>query len=178
MYLEAMHKNLKYIYLEGRKNRRMDKCIKALMKLTRDIMFKKIKKNIKRNDSYRMKCIQASHIKSLSISDITEVDSNSWKVKSLSSDNCYTVDKLTEICTDEVCPLSCRQCKICIHNFSCSCPDFQIKYNICKHIHAVTSKLAVSSRAILSTNETHTQELVHFVVDHNDQHDLQRSNNR
>jgi hypothetical protein len=33
MYLESFHKTFKYYYLEGRKNKRLDTCIDALLKL-------------------------------------------------------------------------------------------------------------------------------------------------
>ncbi|KAJ8909974.1 hypothetical protein NQ315_008989 [Exocentrus adspersus] len=47
MYLESMHKTLKHIYLNGKKNKRIDQLIFALMKLIRDQMFKRLKKTVK-----------------------------------------------------------------------------------------------------------------------------------
>ncbi|KAL4083302.1 hypothetical protein QTP88_028631 [Uroleucon formosanum] len=44
MFLESFHKILKHIYLEGKKIRRLDKSINALMKLTRDGYFKRLTK--------------------------------------------------------------------------------------------------------------------------------------
>jgi len=49
VYLEAFHKVLKHIYLEGKKCQRLDKTINAVMKINRDMIFKrliKISKNI------------------------------------------------------------------------------------------------------------------------------------
>jgi len=39
MFLESIHKTIKYFYLNGRKNKRMDQCINALLKFIRDKMF-------------------------------------------------------------------------------------------------------------------------------------------
>lgn len=42
MYLESFHKILKHIYLNGKKVRRLDKSINAVMKLTQDTYFKRL----------------------------------------------------------------------------------------------------------------------------------------
>lgn len=42
MFLEAMHKKLKYCYMHGNQNRRVDKCISFLMRFSRDMMFERI----------------------------------------------------------------------------------------------------------------------------------------
>ena len=47
----------------------------------------------------------------------------------------YIINKEASIC--EKCNLLCSYCKICIHTYSCTCIDAQIKMNMCKHIHAV-----------------------------------------
>jgi len=39
MYLESIHKTIKYFYLNGRKNKRMDQCINALLKFIRNNIF-------------------------------------------------------------------------------------------------------------------------------------------
>ncbi|KAL4092150.1 hypothetical protein QTP88_026703 [Uroleucon formosanum] len=38
MYLEAMHKKLKYCYMHGKQNRRVDKCSRLLMRFARDMI--------------------------------------------------------------------------------------------------------------------------------------------
>ena len=44
-------------------------------------------------------------------------------------------------CREENCKLKCPMCKICIHNYSCSCQDYGIRLTICQHIHYVVDKL-------------------------------------
>lgn len=39
------------------------------------------------------------------------------------------------------CEIRCDECNIYIHEFSCSCPDFEFAFVICKHIHLVCSYL-------------------------------------
>lgn len=47
----------------------------------------------------------------------------------------YFIQETSKMCD---CKLICTDCLICIHNFTCSCIDSSIKYNICKHIHLLT----------------------------------------
>lgn len=42
MYLEALHKKLKYLYMNGQQNRRVDKCIGLLMRFSRDMMIERV----------------------------------------------------------------------------------------------------------------------------------------
>jgi hypothetical protein len=49
MYLESFHKVLKHIYLIGKRVKRLDKTINALMKYSRDSLYKrliKLSKNV------------------------------------------------------------------------------------------------------------------------------------
>ena len=39
----------------------------------------------------------------------------------------------------EVCQLTCNDCEVCIHVYSCTCLDFLINYTMCKHIHLVAT---------------------------------------
>ncbi|XP_060872012.1 uncharacterized protein LOC132946166 [Metopolophium dirhodum] len=54
MYLEALHKNIKYCYLEGKQCRRLDFSINALMLLVRDKSFKRVIKISKEKKSSKM----------------------------------------------------------------------------------------------------------------------------
>ena len=42
MSVEAFHCVLKYIYMNGRINKRVDNCINTLMKITRDKVFEQL----------------------------------------------------------------------------------------------------------------------------------------
>ncbi|XP_016657057.1 uncharacterized protein LOC103308233 [Acyrthosiphon pisum] len=108
MYLEAMHKKLKYCYMHGKQNRRVDKCISLLMRFSRDMMFERIIRMMKNKPTFRMEQIAHSHLRSINIE----------------SKNCMG------------CPLACPSCHICVHKFTCTCVDYKIKGNFCKHVHA------------------------------------------
>ena len=42
MYVEAFHRVLQHIYLQGKSNRRVDKCVHTLLKITRDKTFERL----------------------------------------------------------------------------------------------------------------------------------------
>lgn len=138
MYLESLHKTIKHFYLEGRKCKRLDKTINALMNLVRDKTFDRIIKLEKQKVTEKIKKIRDSHNRGESIAKnmIKQNSSNQWSViSSKDIEHVYIVEKLSHTCTNE-CHLKCLKCEICIHNFTCSCSDNVINCNICKHIHA------------------------------------------
>lgn len=55
-----------------------------------------------------------------------------WDISSETKPFMYTIEKI-EIGCD--CLLRCEECKICIHEYVCSCIDSAIQFNMCKHIH-------------------------------------------
>jgi len=88
MYLESYHKVLKHIYLEGKKCKRIDKTINAVMKLARDSMFKRLIKVAKNALNYKIRKIHESHKYSESISSdkiLIAEDGQSWIINSLTN---------------------------------------------------------------------------------------------
>ncbi|VEN58512.1 unnamed protein product [Callosobruchus maculatus] len=167
MYLEAMHRTLKYIYFDGKKNKRLDTCINSLMKLLRDITFRKLKRNVKGSSSYRMKLIRQSHIKSSSINieDILKINDFTWNIKSSTTNEIYVINKVAQACVnskgeDSNCQLFCSNCKVCVHIFSCTCLDFFIKYNMCKHIHAIAKHSKIRSVNAVQTAIASTSDFI------------------
>jgi hypothetical protein len=51
----------------------------------------------------------------------------------------YKVENLKKVCIENVCPLQCRTCNVCVHTYQCSCIDSRVYLNICKHIHKIGS---------------------------------------
>ena len=39
------------------------------------------------------------------------------------------------------CSLKCDDCDACINQYSCTCIDYLVKWNMCKHIHFMIRKL-------------------------------------
>lgn len=62
MYLESLHKTLKHHYLDGKKCKRLDKTINALLVLLRDKMFETLIKHTKNKMSSKTLCIRTSHM--------------------------------------------------------------------------------------------------------------------
>ena len=56
-----------------------------------------------------------------------------WKVASISSERNYYVVKEADECPIQCC-MRCTECDICIHTYTCTCPDALIRHTI---VHAV-----------------------------------------
>ncbi|KAE9539610.1 hypothetical protein AGLY_004862 [Aphis glycines] len=67
MYLETLHKSIKYCYLEGKQCKRLDLSINALMLLVRDKSFERTIKITKKKRSNKLLQIISSHNKSKNI---------------------------------------------------------------------------------------------------------------
>ncbi|XP_067126925.1 uncharacterized protein, partial [Centruroides vittatus] len=75
----------------------------------------------------------------LTLNEFGIIDSIQWQVKSQSITNSiYVVEKKNENIEDHTrCKLLCNKCNVCVHVYSCTCPDYEVSLNMCKHIHAV-----------------------------------------
>lgn len=139
MYVEAFHRVLKYIYLRGKVNRRVDTCVHALIKIARDKFFERIVKLSKGKCSLKLDDIRKRHDTSeaIDVSAVSVLSDTEYAVASSGNSN-YTVALLkSSVCKPDNCLLRCLKCNICIHMFSCTCPDYSVAANICKHIHLV-----------------------------------------
>ena len=50
----------------------------------------------------------------------------------------YHVSRVHEVCPvdkEKKCQMKCDECGVCYHEYQCTCTDFLLKSNICKHIH-------------------------------------------
>ena len=146
MYLEAFHHVLKYNFLKGKRNQRLDRLVQGLMEYLRHKSFDRIIKLEKGKITGRVAQIQKRHdaSKTLPLELVSKVDSSLWKVKSETMTNEYTIQEVTKACPEN-CQLKCSECDICVHLYSCTCPDSLLQHTICKHVH-----LVVRHRSILS----------------------------
>lgn len=69
MSLEVMHRNLKHLYLKGKKVKRLDKGIHAIMKFTRDYMYKQLIQISKGKLSRKLSDLRFRHKSSTKIHD-------------------------------------------------------------------------------------------------------------
>ena len=129
---------MKYVYLKGTVNKRMDSCISVLLRYARDKAFDRILKLEKGKSTQRINAITKRHHASLQMStdQVTTVDAATWEVSSSTKPLTYTVRKHDDSCVLN-CWLRCRVCSVCVHTFSCTCPDSLLHGTICKHVHLV-----------------------------------------
>nr|CAI5828831.1 unnamed protein product [Callosobruchus analis] len=112
MSIERMHQTIKYLYLNGKQVRHLDKTINILMKLVKDKLFERLITLNKGKVSSKIKPV--------------------WEVPSSSTNEVYLVQKKNLQCD---CRLLCTACEACLHSYSCTCVDNSIRWNMCKHIH-------------------------------------------
>jgi len=124
-------------YLQGWKNKHLDTCIDALMRLIWDHYFKRLEKLCKNKPSGNEDAVLKSHQKAVSgkVCDCTQISDNLWFVTSSSNENItYEVRRFLDeelVCyVSSTCFCVCKLCHICIHSFSCECIDYVIKNNI------------------------------------------------
>ena len=157
MYVEAFHRVIKYDYLDGKQNRRMDKFINALVQYSRDTIYQEARDELMTPDGYRLNEINKRHhnCEKLQVSAV----GSQWEVLSELGKDKYKVS-LAQLECD--CKLRCRTCKVCPHRYICTCPDYKNRnVNCCKHIHAVhiQANAGQSLEVPMINNDDHVHHL-------------------
>jgi len=138
MFVEAFHRLLKVVYLNGKQNRRVDKLLHILFRIARDMYYEQILKIEKGKTTHRQCEIQKRHKSAMEMAStctVERVGENEWKVQSQAKiEVFYAVHRLLQACD---CKLHCRSCGSCTHMYSCSCMDSAIHHTVCKHVHLV-----------------------------------------
>lgn len=91
-------------------------------------------------NNYQDRIIAKAHKLAAAIVKSTKIEQSGafgeFKVKSSKGDTFYTIN-INQICEKQCRKLYCRVCKICIHRYKCTCPEYVVKNTLCKHIHLV-----------------------------------------
>ena len=84
-----------------------------------------------------MRFIKNAHDASqkLSFGKISEAPENTYIIESEDGARKYRVKRMLNKCVSSNCKMICRECNTCTHLYSCTCTDYLLKGNICKHIH-------------------------------------------
>ena len=129
--------------MKGRVNKRVDKCIHLLLKIARDKGFECLIKLEKGKVSHRISCIRQRHKSSADLSThlIQDNGNDLWRVTSSKNPLLYYEVRKEDARCSSNCPLRCTECDICIHQYSCTCPDSLVRLTICKRIHLLIRKL-------------------------------------
>lgn len=143
MFLESFHNQLKTVYFEGKRNRRIDILLETLLQIENNLYFKHLaasKFSIPSDEN-----IQTAdrHKSSFEISDssVSQVNENTFSV--MSKGSLYTVIVNSKKCSEKHCYSKCKKVPcvdLCRHILVCNCFDYG-EGNICKHIHKVQSLL-------------------------------------
>ncbi|XP_072142731.1 uncharacterized protein [Dermacentor andersoni] len=136
MHLESMHRTLKHTMLEGKQNKRVDKLISALMDLTLHFLMKRAIQMMKGAKGKKLSTIQKNHRSGSEMAACARLNEDgTWTVPSQSIKGLsYKVSKVGD---GACCPLSCKECAVCVHTYMCTCYDHLIRFTVCKHIHCV-----------------------------------------
>ena len=119
----------------------MDSLIHVLLRYSRDKAFDRILMMEKGKTTKRCSDIVKRHNKSLELSvELVVFVDNKWQVKSATKPVTYTVEK-SNPCEGN-CWIRCQLCGICVHDYTCTCPDSLLHGTICKHIHLVIRSLS------------------------------------
>ncbi|KAL4156139.1 hypothetical protein QTP88_000174 [Uroleucon formosanum] len=146
MVLEAFHKTLKHVYLKGKKNQRLDALLWHLLKVVRDKNFERLVKLCNGGKvTHFVNVINSRHRSALQTNyKVIKISDDTWSVASNSLELDYLI-KQNEPCS---CKVICIVCKCCVHLSSCTCYDYCIKNNMCKHIHVVRMNSMVNNEDV------------------------------
>ena len=140
MYLESMHKTLKYCVFEKKSIRRMDRAIYFLTSLFEQINAKFERMLVKPSGTRRSAQIFKLHGQSVSGANdflINKSSENEFIVKQISKDESVTV--VLNHPGKHPCHLLCKICKFCVHTFKCSCFLNRYKGEFCVHLHLIST---------------------------------------
>jgi len=118
MHIERMHWTLKHINLQGKKVKRIDKSLHALMRYTREKSIDRLIVLYKDKISSKVKELRKRHNTSILMSlemVLENVDHNNWNVLSGKTSEIYEVNNLKSNCD---CQINCSDCQSCIHCYS------------------------------------------------------------
>jgi len=131
--------------MNGKKTKRLDSAIASLTSLLYDKQFDRLTTICKGKYTKRLSELRKRHTASVNMRSITAemAPGKEWCIRSESEETeYYTVRLVNTECT---CNIKCIACIACIHRYSCTCPDNQTFFNMCKHIHYI-AMLSVNLR--------------------------------
>ena len=138
MRLEHYHRDLKHVYLDGKKVKRVDKCLEALFEYVQDKEAGIRVRTSKGKTTKRHTELTAQHCRAVDVVERVQCESDGlWIVQSIRSpDFPYVVYRSDHICSDR-CVFRCTDFRVYTWKLICSCEDYSIHAIMCRHIHAV-----------------------------------------
>lgn len=142
MNVERHHRTFKEHFLKGKANTRLDSLLRSLIDYTESLKVQQNQQQLLPRVTHREREIFTRHRRAKAMNvkwQIINESATSCEFTVLSTDGKteYNVSIDTETCNRQNCRLSCRMCKLCMHMSRCTCPDYRIRSNLCKHIHYI-----------------------------------------
>ncbi|XP_065206488.1 uncharacterized protein LOC135835914 [Planococcus citri] len=141
LFLESTHKRLEKEYHDGVHNQKLAENLTNLVSISHECSFisKRIAEYCKNGDAFRSQCIQQSHKRGVCIkrTEVVEESPTEYKIM-YTNDRSKTDWYIVKYSNISRCGCSavCDTCKICCHEYTCTCVDYVVNINICEHIHA------------------------------------------
>lgn len=140
MFLEAMHKTLKYCVYEKKVIRRLDHSIHLVTVLFNDIHSEYMQKIRKPCANRKTSAIFKNHKlclkESANLLVNKEPDSEKFIVEDTKNSRKYEITLSDS--KSHNCNLACVHCGFCVHTFICSCSENSIKGAFCIHLHRLS----------------------------------------
>jgi hypothetical protein len=146
--LMMMHEKFKTVYKEGKNSKKMCKYVTCLMELFEEHQMKELMQVEESNLPAKRKANLGRHEKGAATgSSVYEVavEPAYWLCPSECLTDVYdevrqNLESKTAVRTmRKCCELTCPECKTCRHQYKCTCLDYVVNLNMCKHIHRISA---------------------------------------
>lgn len=137
--LWKLHERFKAVYKEGKNSKKLCKYLASLMSLFDDSQMDRLSRMENQNPA-KEKALLDRHKKSVeTVSLVYEVavEPVYWLCPSESSNEHYYEVKPDVKLESKCCDLKCPDCEACRHAYKCTCLDYVVNLNMCKHIHRI-----------------------------------------
>uniref|UniRef100_H2XLZ5 SWIM-type domain-containing protein n=1 Tax=Ciona intestinalis TaxID=7719 RepID=H2XLZ5_CIOIN len=136
----------------------VDNLLMTLIKFSRDKCLEQFIKMPKGKSTHWVAEIQKRHRLVRTVTGVVSLGENEWKVEN-PTDHKYTVKKIEPQCLGK-CQIKCSMCNVCVHMYTCTCPDFLMHAVACKHIHAIEISISGGKTFAFQQNRNKEPEVV------------------
>lgn len=170
-HLEAFHKTFKEIYLKRRSNIRVDFNIEMLTRFIEDKQRAYRTAQVFGLNNRKNSHVLKNHLEAES--ELFQWECESYDVEDQEQHNqvyllsckngneVFALQNIKKLDNVHQCFLTCVDCKTCFHHYSCSCDDYVINHNFCKHSHLLRLQL-VKQMQNIHKSSTHQDTNVDY----------------
>lgn len=139
LQLLRLHEKFKLVYKEGKNSKKLCKYVASLMTLFDDSQLDQLSR-VEDKDPAKQKALLDRHKKSTEAGSLVyeiAVEPVYWLCPSESSYEVYYEVRREKKREQTCCDLKCPTCASCRHDYKCTCLDYIVNLNMCKHIHRI-----------------------------------------